>query len=190
MMLRSLDSGVSWRVIDLSAHAGMILDVFFHDAQNGFVCAASQDDVDGGRALILRTTDGGTTWSRAYAGARVRENCWKMSFPSRRIGYATVQSYSETDDKRIFVKTTNGGRTWREMPLVTDLAAREFGVGFATEQLGWIGTRQRGYETRDGGRTWAPVAMSEAVNKVRIVSGADGRRKAVAIGVNIFMADL
>jgi photosystem II stability/assembly factor-like uncharacterized protein len=190
MMLRSSDSGATWRVIDLSAHAGMILDVFFHDAQNGFVCAASQDDVDGGRALILQTRDGGNTWRRVYAGMRVRENCWKMSFPSRRVGYATIQSYSETDDKRIFVKTTNGGRSWREMPLVTDLAAREFGIGFANEQLGWIGTRQRGYETRDGGRTWAPVAMGEAVNKVRVVSGPDGRRKAVAIGVSVFTADL
>jgi photosystem II stability/assembly factor-like uncharacterized protein len=190
MMLRSLDSGTTWSVIDLSAYAGMILDVLFHDAQNGFVCAASKDDVDGGRALILRTSDGGQTWTRAYAGTRVRENCWKMSFPSRRVGYATVQSYSETDDKRIFVKTTNGGRTWREMPLVTDVAAREFGVGFATEQLGWIGTRSRGYETRDGGRTWTPVVMGEAVNKVRVVTGSDGRRKAMAIGVNVFTADL
>jgi photosystem II stability/assembly factor-like uncharacterized protein len=190
MMLRSTDSGATWRVIDLSAYAGMILDVFFHDAQNGFVCAASKDDVDGGRALILQTRDGGATWRQAYTGTRVRENCWKMSFPSRRVGYATVQSYSETDDKRIFIKTTNGGRSWREMPLVTDLAAREFGVGFATEQMGWIGTRQRGYETRDGGRTWAPVTMGEAVNKVRVVNGPDGRRKAVAIGVNVFTADL
>jgi photosystem II stability/assembly factor-like uncharacterized protein len=190
MMLRSTDSGATWRVIDLSAYAGMILDVFFHDAQNGFVCAASQDDVDGGRALILQTRDGGATWRRAYAGTRVRENCWKMSFPSRRVGYATVQSYSETDDKRIFIKTTNGGRTWREMPLVTDLAAREFGIGFASEQLGWIGTRSRGYETRDGGRSWAPVAMGEAVNKVRVVNGPDGRRKAFAIGVSVFTADL
>jgi photosystem II stability/assembly factor-like uncharacterized protein len=189
-LMRSLDGGATWKTIDMSAHAAMILDVHFHDAQNGHVCAASSDDVDGGRALILRTSDGGVTWSRAYAGTRVRENCWKMNFPTPRIGYATVQSYSETDDKRIFVKTTNGGRTWREMPLVTDLGAREFGVGFATERLGWIGTRQRGYETQDGGRTWAPVEMGQAVNKVRVVTGPDGKRKAVAIGVNVFTADL
>jgi photosystem II stability/assembly factor-like uncharacterized protein len=174
----------------LSAHAGMILDVFFHDAQNGFVCAASDADTSKAHALILRTSDGGQTWVKAYEGTRLLENCWKMNFPSRRVGYASVQSYSETDAKRVFIKTTNGGRTWREMPLVEDLAAREFGIGFATEQMGWIGTRQRGYETRNGGRTWEPVAMGEAVNKVRVVTDPDGKRSVYAIGVNVFKADL
>jgi photosystem II stability/assembly factor-like uncharacterized protein len=190
MMLRSTDSGATWSVIDLSAHAGMILDVHFHDARNGFVCAASHSDTSQAKALILRTSDGGATWTKAFEGRRLFENCWKMSFPSRRVGYATIQSYSGSDDKRIFIKTTNGGRTWREMPLVTDLGAREFGIGFASETLGWIGTRQRGYETQDGGSTWTPVAMGEAVNKIRVVNGPDGRRVAFAIGENVYRAAL
>lgn len=189
MMLRTMDRGESWRVIDLSAHAGMILDVKFFDAMNGLVCAASSDDMEQARALMLRTDDGGETWTRAYEGARPFENCWKMNFPSRRVGYATVQNYEEGATARVVIKTTDGGRSWRELPLVDDVRVREFGVGFATDCWGWVGTSTTGFETRDGGATWAPVEMGRAVNKIRVLR--TGRRlRAFAIGVGVSRLDV
>ncbi len=187
-MLRSTDGGTSWRVIDLRPHAGMILDVKFFDADNGLVCAATSADIEKANALILRTIDGGQTWTRAYQGGRAFENCWKMSFPSRDIGYATVQNYQEGATKRVIVKTTDGGKTWSELPLVDDARVREFGVGFVDERWGWVGTTISGFETRDGGATWAPVQMGQAVNKIRIVR--DGARfRAFAIGVQVHRLD-
>ena len=189
-LLRSLDGGETWTTIDLSAHAGMILDVRFFDAATGLVCAATSADVAEARALMLMTTDGGATWKRVYEGARPLENCWKMSFPSRKIGYATVQSYDDKNAERIFIKTTDGGRSWREHPLTEDAAAREFGIGFATPKHGWIGTAKSGFETRDGGKTWTPVAFGRAVNKVRVVARPDGGTRAFAIGVDVHRLDL
>lgn len=188
-MLRSIDGGESWTVIDMSDHAGMILDVRFFDRETGFVCAATSPDVEKARALILATADGGRTWKRVYEGARPLENCWKMTFPTRKVGYATVQSYDERNPKRIFVKTTDGGRTWREHPLVEDAAAREFGIGFADAKRGWIGTAKSGFETRDGGKTWSPVSFGRAVNKIRIVSRPDGGLRAFAVGVEVHRLD-
>lgn len=187
-MLRSVDGGVTWKVIDLKPHAGMILDVKFFDARNGLVCAATPDDLEKANALILRTADGGETWVRVYQSARPFENCWKMSFPSRNVGYATVQNYQEGTTARVVVKTTDGGATWQELPLVSDAKVREFGVGFVTEERGWVGTTTGGFETRDGGRSWAPVAMGAAVNKIRVLK--DGARfRAFAIGVEVHRLD-
>jgi photosystem II stability/assembly factor-like uncharacterized protein len=188
-MLRSLDGGEIWQVLDLRTRAGMILDVKFFDAMNGLVCAASASDLTEANALILRTSDGGATWQEAYRSARPFENCWKMHFPNRSVGYATVQNYAEGASARVIVKTVDGGQTWRELPLVDNAQVREFGIGFVDENCGWVGTTAGGFETRDGGLSWAPVEMGRAVNKIRIVR--DGARvRAFAIGVNVCRLDL
>lgn len=188
MILRSMDGGESWRVIDLSAHAGMILDVKFFDAMNGFVCASSSANIEEGNALILRTRDGGETWAPAYRGARPFENSWKMHFPSRQVGYATVQNYAEGASARVVLKTVDGGESWRELQLVDDAHVREFGVGFMDENWGWVGGSTTGFETRDGGATWTPIDMGRAVNKIRILP--HGRHtRAFAIGAEVRRLD-
>lgn len=72
-----------------------------------------------------------------------------VAFPTRHVGYATIQSY-DTDPKstqRRVAKTTDGGKTWKELPLVDDKEVTEFGVGFANADLGWVGTTKGGFET-------------------------------------------
>jgi photosystem II stability/assembly factor-like uncharacterized protein len=187
-ILRSIDGGDTWRVIDLREQAGMILDVKFFDAQNGLVCAASSGDAAQAQALILRTGDGGATWTRAYQADRPSENCWKMSFPSRNVGYATVQNYQEGSTKRIVIKSTDGGVSWRELPLIDDARVREFGIGFVDEDHGWVGTTTSGFETRDGGASWTPVAMGLAVNKIRVLH-TNRAVRAFAIGVQVHRFD-
>lgn len=188
-VMRSVDAGATWRVLDLSPHAGMILDVKFLDANNGFICASTNADIAQGRAAILRTTDGGESWSRVYESARAYENCWKMSFPSRRVGYASVQNYQDGFTQRFVVKTTDGGATWQELPLVDDARVREFGIGFIDENWGWVGASTTGFETRDGGRSWTPLDMGRAVNKIRVVrDGAQTRAFAIGVEVRRFDA--
>ncbi|HST35537.1 MAG TPA: hypothetical protein VLK25_02760, partial [Allosphingosinicella sp.] len=188
-IMRSADGGETWRVRDLSAAAGMILDVKFLDPRHGFLCAATSSDLEQANALILRTSDGGATWAPVYRSARRFENCWKMHFPSRRTGYATVQNYEPGTSRRVIVKTEDGGASWRELPLVDDARVREFGIGFVDENWGWAGTSTSGFETRDGGLSWTPVDMGRAVNKIRIVR--HGRRtRAFAIGTNVLRRDI
>ncbi len=87
------------------------------------------------------------------------------------------------------MKSEDGGATWRELPLVDDARVREFGIGFADERIGWVGTSTGGFETRDGGGSWAPVEMGRAVNKVRIMRRG-GTARAFAIGTGIWRRDL
>ena len=183
-LLRSVDGGKSWSFIDLSGQAGMILDVKFLDARTGFVFAGTKSEIKDSEALILKTKDGGKSWRAVYRSGRPLENSWKASFASNRVGYATVQSYDPERAQQVIVRTSDGGETWRELPLVINAKARQFGIGFATEQVGWVGTAAGGFATRDGGRTWAPAPIAPAANKIR-TKAADGTPMIVSIGTQV-----
>ena len=183
-LLRSVDGGESWAIIDLSNRAGMILDVKFLDADTGFIFAGTDRENANSNALILKTRDGGRSWREVYRSSRPRELIWKASFADGRTGYATVQSYDPARAQQLVVKTTDGGETWREVPLVEDAKARQFGIGFATPDLGWVGTAAGGFETRDGGKSWAKVPIAPAANQIRVRAG-DGTPMIVAIGTQV-----
>ena len=191
MMLRSDDDGQNWRIIDLSAHAGMILDVKFHDAKTGFVCASGISDNGEGDALMLMTRDGGKSWQPVWRSKRKLENVWKMSWPSRKVGYASVQNYDEAaGNKRVIIKTVDGGKIWRELPLIEETGLREFGIGFADEKRGWVGTNKTGFETLDGGKSWRKIEFGKAVNKIRVFAKPDGGKAVYAIGSEVHRLDL
>ena len=188
-MATSRDGGATWTSEDLSKVVGMILDVHFVDEQTGFLCAASSADAETSHARIVKTTDGGTTWRTVYESTRPTELTWKCAFPTRDVGYATVQSYDPKSAHRVVAKTTDGGETWTEIPLVTDAAVLEFGVGFADANVGWVGAKDGMWQTLDGGATWTHVAVGRGVNKIRVLAAPGGGFVAYAIGVDVYKLD-
>ena len=188
-LIRSTDGGATWRVIDMARWTGMILDVRFLDERTGFVAASSGSDVKTTNAQVLMTRDGGATWQEVYRSKRPMELIWKLSFPTARVGYGTVQSYDQANPAKVVIKTTDGGRTWRELPLVEDGKAVELGIGFVDAERGWVGSTIGGFETRDGGRTFTKAPIAPAANKVRIVRTPGGTR-VYAIGTQLQRLDL
>ncbi|AIF48850.1 WD40/YVTN/BNR-like repeat-containing protein [Dyella japonica] len=186
-LLNSLDGGKTWTNTDMTPWIAMIVDVKFFDAMNGVIYGGSDADLSKSHAVIITTHDGGAHWTRAYESKRPSELIWKGSFPTRRVGYATIQSY-DTDARstqRWVAKTTDGGKTWSELPLVDDKEVNEFGVGFANADLGWVGTTKGGFETKDGGKHWEHVEMGRVVNKIRVLP--DGQHfTAYAIGSDVY----
>lgn len=187
----SHDIGETWTSEDMSAHTAMILDVLFVSDQVGFICGATDGDVSQSRARILRTADGGRTWTAVYEGDRPWELTWKASFPTPQVGYVTVQSYNPDPaaSARYVAKTTDGGLTWTEIPLIDDARVRAFGIGFVDADHGYVGAVPGGFETRDGGRTWTPAGFGPAVNKVRVVRDDTGT-SVFAIGAQVHRLDL
>ena len=183
-LLRSEDGGASWRLIDLSDRAGMILDVKFLDPNTGYVFAATSGDLGQSHALILKTVDGGLTWRDVYRSARLNEIIWKASFPTPRTGYATIQSDNSANRVQRIAKTVDGGEHWTELPFAADLAAEELGIGFATADHGWVGTTAGSFETVDGGRSWTRSTLAAKANKIR-VTAADGTPMTYAIGSEV-----
>jgi photosystem II stability/assembly factor-like uncharacterized protein/dienelactone hydrolase len=185
-MMVSHDGGLTWKSKPVKK-GKMLFDIDMFDPKNGIACSASSDDVSKSNALILKTKNGGKTWKKVYKSRRPFETTWKVSFPTEKTGYVTIQSYnpdSNVKQQRI-AKTNDGGKSWNEINLVEDAGAREFGIGFIDENHGFVGTMNSGYETKDGGKSWAPVNLGMACNKIRIYKDANGKIYGYAIGVDV-----
>jgi photosystem II stability/assembly factor-like uncharacterized protein len=187
-MIISHDNGNTFTAIEMNTYGAMLFDIDMFNTTEGIACSSSDADVSKSNARMLRTIDGGKTWKMVYQSKRPYELTWKCFFPTPKIGYATIQSYNPdtTISQQHFIKTTNGGKSWKEFKLVNNHKARSFGVGFINEQHGYIGTAISGYETKDGGKNWKPTDLGRACNKIRIVHKPDGTVYGYAIGVNIY----
>ncbi len=184
----SHDSGNSFKSMDMSTYCNGLYDIKMFTKKEGFACASTTADIETSHASILHTTDGGETWKQVFESTRPFEISWKIAFPSKKIGYATIQNYNPdtTVTLQHFIKTTNGGLNWKEYELCNDYKARSFGVGFIDEKNGFIGTRTSGYQTTDGGKKWNKVDLGKACNKIRIVKKPNGQIFGYAIGVNVY----
>jgi photosystem II stability/assembly factor-like uncharacterized protein/dienelactone hydrolase len=190
-MMVSHDGGETWTSNSMNNDCKMLFDIKMFDKNYGFVCAASDEDMEKSNALILKTRDGGKTWKKVYQSNRPFEGTWKASFPTKEVGYVTIQSYNPNPNvkQQRIAKTTDGGETWQEINLVADAGAREFGIGFIDENHGFVGTMNTGYETKDGGKTWTTVNLGMACNKIRIYKDANGKTYGYAIGVDVLKGE-
>lgn len=185
VIIKSVDGGNNWVGTDLSAHCAMILDLYFQSPDTGYVFAGTNANIAISSARILRTTDGGQTWTTVYTSNRPYEITWKAWFPSPLIGYATIQSYNGNTTQRYIAKTMDGGLTWNELPLINS-AIREFGVGFINDTVGWVGGELTGYQTLDGGQTWSTKNIGQYANKFSIVKDSNGVSTAYAVGIRVY----
>ena len=167
---RTRDGGMSWESFDMAPMVHGLVDVHFFSADTGLITggrdvgpALTQQQQS--RTVILRTEDGGDTWTEAHVSTRLGTWGWKFSFPTPDIGYVAVQG--PTLDG-IVLKTVDGGRSWSE--LVVRPNDGYSGIGFATPDLGWVGGDFGTYETTDGGATWLQVDLGSRVNRFRVLS--------------------
>ncbi|NHM07359.1 hypothetical protein G4D82_09015 [Flavobacterium sp. CYK-4] len=185
VILKSTDGGNTWVGSDVSNQCKMILDLHFQTPEIGYAFTGTNANIASSKARVIRTTDGGATWSVVYTSTRNYEIMWKASFPTENVGYASIQSYNTATTQRYIIKTTDGGLTWSELPL-TNSGAREFGIGFINESVGWVGAENTGYETLDGGLTWTEKNIGQYANKFSITENLDGSKTVYAIGLNVF----
>ncbi len=184
----SHDNGKTFSSWSMNNDCKMLFDIKMFNTKEGVACAANNEDITASNALILQTKDGGKTWEKKYQSDRPFETTWKVSFPTRKTGYVTIQSYNPdtTVKQQRIAKTTDGGATWQELNLCEDAAAREFGIGFVNEQHGFVGTTHSGYETTDGGLTWNKINIGRAANKIRIYDFDRKNLHLYSIGVNVY----
>jgi photosystem II stability/assembly factor-like uncharacterized protein len=187
-LMVSHDNGLTFTSSSMNKECKMLFDIKMFDKNNGIACAATSEEIENSNALILKTEDGGKTWKNVYQSKRPFETTWKVSFPTKNIGYVTIQSYNPdtTVKQQRIAKTIDGGNTWLELDLVEDNTAREFGVGFIDENHGFVGTMNSGFETIDGGKSWQKIELGRACNKIRIYKNKEGRTYGYSIGVNVF----
>jgi photosystem II stability/assembly factor-like uncharacterized protein len=160
-IIKSTDSGDSWQYIDMSAYAESLVEVLFVDENIGF---ASGGNTNGG--IILKTTDGGASWTEIYQTGINGEWVWKMQrlFSNPNVMFGSVESIEPMNGK--LLKSVDGGQSWvsKEVP-DPDIQA----VGFITENHGWMGGHHSGFlETFDGGTTWTNTEFGGSLNRIQV----------------------
>lgn len=182
-LVHSSDGGETWVSKDLSAWFFMAIDLRFTSATDGIV-AGMKDN----RCTIMRTTDGGDSFTQVFQSNTTGSLCWKIDFPSADVGYVTVQD--TLSGPGTFAKTTDGGQTFQEMPLPTGDSYPGIGVGFITPEIGWMvsGSAQLPvYRTFDGGQTWEQEpALLGPINRFRFVSPTKG----YAVGASVWKLEV
>lgn len=151
-LMKSTDNGSSWTYIDLSSGnptipsgqgMGGIMDVHFFDQNNGFVIGMDENPYSTNPSAatyhgkMMKTTDGGNTWTSVLTVPYTATYFWKVVFPTPNIGYASLQNNNAPYPDIKFYKTINGGNSWT---LQTINVGSFFvqGIGFADATKGWI----------------------------------------------------
>lgn len=170
---RTADRGATWQAQNMSAYAAGLIDVYFFHPDTGIAVGLTNATHSNANGVILYTANGGQTWQKRFTTTRAGEWCWKISFPSRKVGYVSLQRNSATPI--YFLKTTDGGRTWQEKLFSSSYYFVQ-GIGFVDERNGWIGGNSSfpSYQTKDGGDTWQSAGFGASMNRVRFLSDTLG----------------
>ena len=168
--VRSLDGGATWEGVDLATLVTGIVDVYFFDRDTGIIVGGrgvgnSSAAQDSSHTVILMTRDGGDTWQQKYVSTQRGKWAWKISFPSRQVGYVSTQG--PTLDG-IVLKTVDGGENWTELAAAPGYGFS--GIGFISELVGWVASDTTAYATTNGGVGWQRVRIGTSVNRFRILS--------------------
>jgi photosystem II stability/assembly factor-like uncharacterized protein len=171
--LKSTDKGETWFTKNMEQYAVDLMDIYFTSPDSGFIVGGNGSPNQNSNGIILLTTDGGITWTNVFTSSQLGEWCWKIDFPSKNVGYVSLQRNSGSPIN--FIKTTNGGQTWFEKRF-TNFAYYVQGMGFINDTLGWAGgnSTYTTYETTDGGETWHDAGFGYRVNRFRFINDSVG----------------
>ncbi|MEM1095346.1 MAG: YCF48-related protein [Bacteroidota bacterium] len=185
---RSEDGGQTWTTTNLAPLATTLVDAYFFDAQHGIIVGGGDGDLyRRGRAVVLRTTNGGETWERVFTSSDVGEWAWKISFPAPDTGYVSVEQGDDLARRRIgkVLKTTDGGQSWTEQAVPGALPLQ--GIGFIDANTGWVSGRGTDHVTTDGGETWMRGTALLPRPEGYVITSPDWREQAQTDGwVNHF----
>lgn len=122
----------------------------------------------GAGGVLLRTTNGGTTWSPVVSGTAQRINA--IHFPSATNGWLVDQGGS-------VLKSSNGGVSWQ--PQDAGVALPYVDVYFVNDQAGFIAasnaTVSKVLRTTNGGQSWSDTAALPIVPPLAKLFAADSQ---------------
>ena len=157
VILKTTDGGNNWDTRSIDSYIGQYLDVFrflavtFIDKQTGFLVGGGYYGNE-----IYKTTDCGRTWqwNEQIIMPKIYTGLYDINFINKDNGFIV-------GDAGVFLKTTDGGTTWKYLNLREKYKKDEyqyFYSTFFTDSLtGWIvGGDYYAFilKTTDGGENW------------------------------------
>jgi photosystem II stability/assembly factor-like uncharacterized protein len=119
----------------------LLSSVFFTDSNNGYAV--------GTVGTIIKTTDGGVTWSIYSSGPN--NGLSSIFFTDNNTGYTAGQDI--VTDKDLILKTTDAGSTWNTVLSGTGYGI--YSIFFPTDNVGYgVGMFGEIVKTTDAGVTW------------------------------------
>ena len=172
---KTTDGGRRWRLLRCSAVP--LYSVDFVDAERGFVGGGhALVEEHGPSQLVLRTTDGGKTWRRIYID-RLGGFRHGVSPPVKLLFTDAMHGWARTGACKCcpsgscageVMTTADGGRTWRRNGWAVRLAAggarTALRIPRCDDECGVL------WRTRDGARTWQPLAGAGGLNLSRVLA--------------------
>ncbi|HUR96826.1 MAG TPA: YCF48-related protein [Pyrinomonadaceae bacterium] len=164
-MFITQDAGLSWRetVIyrpaDFKNGVPEFLSIRFADKRRGLVVGSvlnrSGSVVD---SLVMRTEDGGETWSRVVVPSKTE--LFHVDYDGSSRGWIV-------GDEGVILATVDGGTTWILQNSTTRLAL--FNVDFRDDDEGYaVGEKGLVLRTENGGLTWQKVITTTPFNFMRV----------------------
>jgi photosystem II stability/assembly factor-like uncharacterized protein len=165
VIIRTTDGGSHWDEVPPAgippaipgeaAFAASGTSIAVQGSQNAWIATG------GNAARVLRTTDGGTTWSVAatpIVSGSPSAGIFSIAFRDAMNGVAVGGDYQkEKESSANFVLTTDGGRTWKPG---TPLPGYRSAVAYVRRGAAWnlisCGPSGSDYSS-DGGLTWMPI---------------------------------
>jgi photosystem II stability/assembly factor-like uncharacterized protein len=166
---KTTDRGATWTAKDMNGVTAGLIDVRFFTKDSGLIVGLTDTTHTASRAIILSTADAGETWDTVYVTSRTNEWAWKITFPSRNVGYVSLQRNGNVAPVYI-LKTTDGGKTWTDK-LFSTTGYFVQGIGFLNDSVGFAGgTSLKPKMTTNGGETWDTVTIGNSLNRFRTIN--------------------
>ncbi len=183
------DGGATWQQVELPPNTWFREITFV--AQHGWLlgdrCEKPPDvpycQYSSAPATLLRSTDGGATWSPVDLSPDVHLQ-HDLVFVDEQQGWA-IGSVDATEGPFPAVfKTTDGGVTWEELPLIAQHFEDYLDLAFQNASTGWLLVQRftppgngelEIRKTTDGGATWSTRALGPSAgygHRLHVANGA------------------
>ena len=141
---------------------GYLTDIDCINSNLGF--AVGHDQYNPRSSKILKTTNGGITWSHVYPS---------MSKILRRISFLDANNGWITGENGCILKTIDGGDTWTDQSIPTKINII-YGISIIDNQKLFVGGDSGLFKSSDGGGSWTRVGNYRNVNSVQFTSSTVG----------------
>ncbi|MDP3150106.1 MAG: YCF48-related protein [Ignavibacteria bacterium] len=154
-LYHSTDGGTTWTLNGTLLTTKTIWDIFFLDANTGWV--AQQN---GG--TVYRTADGGTTWTSSIVNGFIVPN--SVVFLDANTGFVTHNAITSVSTPCF--KSTDGGVTWTGLDTKTDVL---YGTAYEGTNIYSVGKFGNISKSTDTGGTWVPKFSAVTTTQLRMI---------------------